>query len=257
MANISPLAFVDPHAVLAEDASVGPFAYIGPDVQIARGCVIDSGATVTGQTVVGENTHVFPLASIGQAAPGCDLPGACVIGPDNAIREHVVIYGGGTADNPTRLGRGNLVMVASQVGSSAQISDDCIFANCTIIESAARVDKFVRTSSFCVMKSGIHLGAYTFVGPYTVIDRNAPPFAMLQGGPYRVRGVNTNNLTRCGFQEEDIRTLKSVFRELFDAQGGSLNADSLARLAGSNQDNQHVLMLIESLQGDCEAGGDE
>ena len=32
----------------------------------------------------------------------------------------------------------------------------------------------------------------------------------------RVRGINTNHLERCGFNEKDIRKLKSAFRELFE-----------------------------------------
>jgi len=38
MARIHPLACVDPAAQIADDAEIGPFCVIGPDVSIASGC---------------------------------------------------------------------------------------------------------------------------------------------------------------------------------------------------------------------------
>ncbi len=78
------------------------------------------------------------------------------------------------------------------------------------------------------------------------IDHDAPPYAMIQGSPYRVRGVNSHNLKACGFGEADIRELKRVFRELFNSDG-NLNEEALGRLRKDRQANPHVQTLVRCL----------
>ena len=53
MPGISPLAVVERGARIADDVTVGAFAYVGGQVRIEAGCVIDASATVIGETVIG------------------------------------------------------------------------------------------------------------------------------------------------------------------------------------------------------------
>ena len=86
----------------------------------------------------------------------------------------------------------------------------------------------------------MRVGAYAFAAGYVDLDRDAPPFAMIQGSPIRVRGVNTRNLKQCGFGEEDIRALKGAFREIFDGSGVQADDAAIARLLGAEDVNPHV-----------------
>jgi UDP-N-acetylglucosamine acyltransferase len=188
------------------------------------------------------------MAVIGVPAEDGGAPGECIIGQANAIREHVVVYAG--SDQPTRLGRDNLIMIASHVGSGAVVGDHGIFANCTYIGGGAVVEDYVRTSAFTVIEPGRTVGAYTFIAGYGGVDRDAPPFAMVQGFPCRVRGVNTHNLRRCGFGQADIRALKSAFRELFNGTDEQVNTEALEKLAAPPPTNPHVRRLIDALVRD-------
>ena len=47
------------------------------------------------------------------------------------------------------------------------------------------------------------------------IDRDAPPFMMIEGNPSRVRSLNLIGLKRSGLTVEDIRHLKKAFRLLY------------------------------------------
>ena len=91
-------------------------------------------------------------------------------------------------------------------------------------------------SAFTCVEPGVSVGAYTFSAAYVDVDHDAPPYAIIQGSPYRVRGVNTENLKRCGFGDDDIRCLKQAYRELF--AGGKIHADVLKRLL--DDENIHV-----------------
>lgn len=252
MADVSGKAVVEPGATLAEDARVGPFTYIGSEVEIGPGCVIDNNVTIAGRTCLGARNHVFPLAAIGVAPDGGE-PGASLIGEGNALREHVTVYAGRT--QPTRIGAENLIMIGSHVGSGASIGDHGIFANFTQIGAEACIEDYVRTSGFTSIEPWITVGAYSFTAGYAAIDQDAPPFAILQGSPYRVRGVNTLNLKRCGFAEEDIQSLKLAFRELFNGHDRRVNDAALKQLVADPQINSHVRRLIEALRRAATAKG--
>lgn len=246
MPEISRLAIVEETAELADAVRVGPFTYVGPHVRIAEGCVIENNATVVGRTAIGPNCRVFPLAVVGAAPQGQDGPGECRIGGDNCIREHVTIYAG--ADSPTRIGDDNLVMIGSQIGAGATVGDHGIFANFTQIGAGCRIEDYVRTSGFTFVEPGVTVGAYTFTVGYTDVDEAAPPFAMVQGSPLRVRGVNTHNLKRCGFADEDIRALKGAFRELYNGTGGTPAAAVMQEMIRRRPINRYVRELVEFLQ---------
>ncbi|MHC4982912.1 MAG: acyl-ACP--UDP-N-acetylglucosamine O-acyltransferase [Planctomycetota bacterium] len=248
MPNISSKAIVEETAQIARDVRVGPFAYIGPEVRIGPGCVIENNVTITGRTTLGANGRVFPMAVIGIMPEGEDEPGECIIGEANAIREFVTIYAG--RSRPTRLGVDNLIMISSVVEAGATIGDHGIFANCTHIREGAVVDDYVRASAFPVIEKGVRVGAYTFINGYAGVDRDVPPFATVEGCPVRVRGVNAENLRRCGFGDRDIRALKDAFRELYDGSSARPDAAAIARLESLPDLNPHVRRLIEAVRRD-------
>jgi UDP-N-acetylglucosamine acyltransferase len=248
MADVSPQSIVEDGAKLGDGVRIGPYCYIGPDVTIGRNCTIENNVTIVGHTKLGEDCHAFPLAVIGVSRDGDDSKSHCTLGNANHVREHTTVYGG-TKRRPTTLGQDNLLMIASQVGPGATVGDHGIFANCTHIGPKAVIKDYVRCSAFSLIGEGTTVGAYTFTAGYALVDRDAPPFAMVQGSPYRVRGVNTHNLKACGFGEDDIRSLKTAFRELFNGQGQKCNPDVLARLAADKSANPYVKTLVQELGG--------
>ena len=85
MADISPYSIVEKGAKLARNVRVGPFCHIGPNVTIGAGTVIESNVTIVGNTKIGEQNRVFPMAVIGTTPDGDDTKGKCVIGNANSI----------------------------------------------------------------------------------------------------------------------------------------------------------------------------
>ena len=252
MPIIARQAIIEPTAKLADDVQVGAFSYIGPDVELGSGCVVENNATIIGRTRMGENNHVFPMAVVGASDEDCQTPGELIIGEANSFREHVTICAG--SDRPTVIGAGNLIMVDCQIGVGAALGDRCILANCTLVGAGAELADYVQTSSYTEIEPGVRVGAYSFVMGYSGVCRDAPPYAMLQGFPFRVRGVNTPKLQRCGFEDEDISALKVAFRELFNGSNEKPNPDVLLQLANNDQINSHVGRLVEFLQGVQESG---
>ena len=256
MPEISPHAIIEPTAEIADDVKIGPFSYVGPNVRIGPGSRIANNVTIQGRTTLGQRTTVFPMSVIGSAATDADAEApVCVLGEANAIREHVTIWGG--VEKPTIIGNHNLIMISSQVGAGATLGDHGIFDNCTKIGAGAVIEDYVRMSGFAAVADGVNVGAYAFVAGYAGVISNSPPYAMLQGYPVRVRGLNTRNLKACGFGEQSIHALKSAFRELFNGRGQEVKLDVLKRLAGDPKTNQYVRRLTDALQAALHKAGAE
>ena len=112
---IHPSAVIDPHAELAEDVEVGPYAVIGAGVRIGKGCKIKAHAVVEGRTTLGEGNVIFQFASVGSQPQDLKYkgePSELVIGDRNTIREYVSVNPGTSGGGMiTRVGNQNLLMM--------------------------------------------------------------------------------------------------------------------------------------------------
>jgi len=113
-AYIDPTADVHPAARIGEGTIIGANCSIGPEVIIGRRCRIGASVVIDGWTEVGDETNIFPMASIGLAPQDLKYRGERTklsIGKRNAIREFATINrgtaGGGGV---TSIGDDNLMM---------------------------------------------------------------------------------------------------------------------------------------------------
>lgn len=247
MPKISPHAIVANPDHLAEDVTVGPFSYIGPDVRIGPGSRVDNNVTIDGRVEIGGGCHIYPYAVVGQAGVNGEAAGTITIGDRNRIREHSVICVGAEADGPgTRIGSDNLLMTGCFVGADATVGDHVVLGNYSALAERTCVEQHVWAAAFTGAEADVTIGRYSFTSGYAGIDRDAPPFAMLQGYPFRVRGVNTLNLRRCGFTDEQINGLKDAFRTLFDAGDGP-DKPTVEAMAARDDLDEHQRRLVEFL----------
>ena len=227
---------------LADDVIVGAFACVGPDVHIEAGARVDHHAVLDGRVTVGPDNHIHAFAVIGGADGG-----AVEIGRAGRIREHSVILAGGPEGRLTHIGSGVLVSTGCVVGSGAWIDDHVVLGTYSRFDAGARVETHAWTSAFTAVAPEVTIGQYSFTSGYAGIDRDAPPYAVLLGHPYRVRGVNTHNLKRCGFSAETVEGLKKAFRVLFNGIGGEANDAVIAEWSRRGDLDAHQRYLVDFL----------
>lgn len=243
MPTISQHATVE-SSHIADDVVIGPFTYIGPEVVIGSGCRIDENVVIAGKTTLGRDNHVFPRAQIGhpEFTDGCNI---CLIGQANRIREHVTVLPGKLT--PTQIANDCLIMGATHIGASAQVGSHVVLANSTSVGNGAILEDYVRSSAFPIVEDNVRVGAYSFMNGYARIDADAPPFAMLESDPFGVRGVNTHNLSRCGFGDDDIRALKYAYREIYNGKSSRPNPAVTDRLLADDNTNPLVRQAVEAI----------
>ncbi len=211
-------AIVAPGATIGKGSVVGPFAVIGANVVIGRGCRIGASAVVDGDTTIGDHTEIYPFASIGLAPQDLKFRGErtrLIIGERNVFREFVTIHRGTAGGGgETRIGDGNLFMAYAHVAHDCRVGNATIFGNGATIGGHVTVEDFATISAYSGVHQFCRVGQHAFIGGYTVVTRDALPYARTVGNRARIYGVNTIGLARRGFSQELIGKLRRAYRHL-------------------------------------------
>ena len=56
---------IEKKAKIGKDVKIGPFCYVGADVQLEEGVELASNIHIEGNTFIGKKTKIFPFACIG------------------------------------------------------------------------------------------------------------------------------------------------------------------------------------------------
>ena len=247
---IHPTAIVSSKAELASDVSVGPYAVIGDDVELGSGTSIGSHAVVSGPTTIGKGNKVYQFASIGddpQDKKYAGEPTKLIIGDNNTIREYCTISRGTTQDQgETVLGDDNWIM------AYVHIAHDCIIGSHTIMANNATIAGHVHVGDWAIFGgfSGVHqfckIGAHSFLGMYSGVNRDVPAYTMVSGQPSVPKGINSEGLKRRGFDTDQVRNIKNAYRIVY-RQGKKLNEaiDEIAALVATQPELE---VFLESLR---------
>lgn len=227
-AYVDPLARVHPQARIGEGSRVGPFAVIGPQVVIGRDCHIGASAVIDGETVIGDGTEIYPSASIGLAPQDLKFrgePTRLVIGRRNIFREFVTIHRGtGGGGGVTVIGDDNLFMAYAHVAHDCRVGSGTIFGNGATLGGHVVVEDHATVSAYSGVHQFCRVGRYAFIGGYSVVTKDALPFARTVGNRARLYGLNSIGLMRRGFSPELIGQLKRAFRLLLVSKLGASRA---------------------------------
>ena len=61
---IHPSAIIEDGAKIGSNCKIGPFCFLGSKVELNDGVILDSHVSLSGLTVVGSGTRVWPFSSI-------------------------------------------------------------------------------------------------------------------------------------------------------------------------------------------------
>jgi len=215
-------AIVAPDATIGEGCHIGPFCNIGSEVVLGNGVRLDSHVVVDGPTSIGDETHVFPFVSIGLAPQDLKYAGeptSTEIGKRNHIREFVTIHrgtaGGGGV---TRIGDDNLLMAQSHVAHDCQLGSEIIMANAATLAGHVEIADRASVGAYSGVHQFCRIGYEAFVGGYSVVVKDALPFAIIQGNHAKCYGMNKLGMKRRGYSKDTIAKLNHAFHLLLSAK---------------------------------------
>ena len=221
MTEIHPTAIVEDGAEIGEGCFIGPYSTIGKDVKLGQRVVVRSHGVIGGRTTIGDETEIFPFVSIGLEPQDLKFGGEdskTIVGSKNVIREYVTIHkgteGGGGV---TRVGSGNLLMAQAHVAHDCIVGDEVIMANAATLAGHVEIGDRANVGAY----SGIHqfckIGEEAFIGGYSVVVKDAMPYAIIQGNHAKCYGLNKVGMRRRGYSRETIKQLGHAFHLLLSA----------------------------------------
>ena len=248
MSLIHPTAVIEKGAVLGDNVSVGPFAYIGPKVRIGNNTTIASHAVIEGDTTIGKNNRIFSHSAVGTIPQDLKYDGEpvqLIIGDNNTIREFTLLNpgtkGGGSV---TKIGNGNLLMGYVHLGHDVIIGDHCILANGATLAGHVELGNHVVIGGLTPIHQFVHIGDYAMIGGASALAQDIPPYCLAEGNRASLRGLNLTGLRR-QMGREEINALKVAYRELFE-QGNPLQ--EAAQRLFETSDSEKVKTLCKFIK---------
>jgi UDP-N-acetylglucosamine acyltransferase len=220
--SIHPTAIISPKASLGRNVVVGPYSIIGDDVTLHDDINVGSHCVIEGPSEFGRGSIFYPFVSAGQAPQDLKYQGEqswLRAGERNTFREFSTLQRGTeVGGNITELGSDNLIMTQAHIAHDCRIGNNVIFANGAtlaghvIVEDHATIGAYSGVHQFC------RVGKYAFIGGYSVVVKDALPYARTVGNHAKCYGQNTLGLRRNGFSNEVIRRIARAFRLLLAAK---------------------------------------
>lgn len=255
---IHPTAVIHPGADLHPTVQVGAYAVIGERVKIGPGTTIGAHVVLDGWTEIGAHNQIFPGAAIGLASQDKKYDGGVnrvQIGDNNCIREYVTVNQSSHTGEATIIGNNTLLMAYVHVGHNCLIEDQVIITNAVSLAGHVHIEPCARIGGMVGVHQFVQIGRYAMVGGMTRLERDVPPYVLVEGNPARVRSLNLIGLQRSGIADLDdgqvLRSLKQAYRLLYRS---NLTLNQALDHLSQHLENDHVQHLYRFLRLSLQPG---
>ena len=233
--QVHPLAVVDSQAELERGVIIGPGSVIGAGVKIGANTWIGPNVVLDGRLTIGAQNKIFPGACLGLEPQDLKYKGApteVFIGDNNTIRECVTINRATEEGEETRIGNGNLLMAYCHLGHNCVLGNRIVMSNGIQVAGHVVIEDRAVIGGCLGIHQFVHIGGLAMVGGMTRVDRDVPPYCLVEGHPGRLRGLNRVGLRRSGIESRDSnesKQLQEIWTLLFRSNNVLSKAIDLAR----------------------------
>jgi UDP-N-acetylglucosamine acyltransferase len=112
------------------------------------------------------------------------------------------------------VGDDNLFMAYAHVAHDCHVGNFTIFGNAATLGGHVTVEDFATISAFSGVHQFCRVGLHAFIGGFSVVTKDALPFAKTVGNRARIYGLNTIGLVRRKFSPDSIAKLRRAYRHL-------------------------------------------
>ncbi len=249
---ISPLAYIDPNAIIGNNVEIGPFTFIDKNVIIGDDNIIMANANILYGSRIGNGNRIFPGSVIGAIPQDLKFHGeetTVEIGDNNIIRENVTINRGTAAKGKTVIGNANLLMESVHVAHDAHVGNGCIIGNSTKMGGEIVIDDNAIISAAVLMHQFCRVGGYTMIQGGSRFSKDIPPFITAGREPIAYSGINIVGLRRRAFSDELIENIHNAYRIIY--QSGLNVSDALDKIEVEipmSKEIEYIISFIKESQ---------
>lgn len=215
MTQIHPTAIIEDGAVIEEGVVIEPYAIIKKHVRLCKGVCIKAHAYIDGHTTIGDNTVIWPGASIGTMTQDLKYRGETTfveIGKRCQIREFATINSSTGEGEKVIVGDDCLIMAYCHIAHNCQVGNHVIMSNNATLAGHVTVEDYVIIGGLTPVHQNVRIGSHAMVGGMSRVVQDVPPFTIGAGIPYRLGGLNLVGLKRRGFTSEDRAMMTRAFK---------------------------------------------
>ena len=213
---------VEPGCTLGAGVRIGPFCHVGPEVVLGDGVELLAQVSVQGITTIGDNSHIFPFASIGNEPQDLKFQGERVtldIGKNCIIREGVTMNPGTKAGvSTTKVGDNCAFLANSHVAHDCTIGNNVICSNNAMIAGHCEIGDFVIFGGGAAIHQFSRVGHHAFIGGLAGVEGDLIPFGMALGNRASLAGLNLIGMKRAGIERSSIHAVRSAYKDLFSGE---------------------------------------
>jgi len=221
-AKIHPSAVVSDGARIGRDCYIGPYTVVGPQVELGDEVRLDSHCVIDGKTIIGAGSHVYPFVSIGLAPQDLKYkgePAKTRVGQRNQIREFVTIHRGSAGGGMlTQIGDDCLIMAQAHVAHDCKLGNSVIMANAATLAGHVTIEDGANVGAYSGVHQFCRIGREAYIGGYSVVVKDALPYALTVGNHARCYGLNTTGMKRRRYSRETIKALHHAFHLLLSSK---------------------------------------
>jgi len=139
-----------------------------------------------------------------------------------------------------------MLMAYTHIAHNCKIGNHVNIANYAGFAGHISVGDYAFIGGLTAFHQYIRIGKMAIVSGFSGTRQDIPPYAIADGRPAIVRGVNKIGLRRCGFSRAEIDKMRYAFKVLwFD----KLNlSQALEKLESDVDINEHIQHLIEFIR---------
>lgn len=244
--GIHPSAVIEDGAVLEANVTVGPFCHVGPQVVLKEGVQLLGQVSVQGDTTVGENTRIFPFASVGSEPQDLKYdnePVRLEIGNNCTIREGVTMNPGTAGgESLTKVGNNCVFLANSHVAHDCFVGNSVILSNNVMLAGHCIVGDHVIFGGGSGAHQFCRIGNNAFIGGLAGIEGDVIPFGMAIGNRANLAGLNLIGMKRAKFPRDSIHLIRGAYKCLFD---GSAPVQEIAKEMRTEVTDDKLIAMLD------------
>ncbi len=242
---------INSKAKIGKDVKIGPFCFIGPNVQLDDGVELISNIHIEGNTKIGKGTKIFPFASIGTVPQDLKYKGetnSLEIGENNIIREYVTINPGTAGSgSKTIVGNNCLLMISSHVAHDCKIGNNVVIANNVPLGGHVTIEDSVVIGGNSAVHQFTRIGRLAMIGGMTGVIKDVIPFGLSFGNRNYLKGINLVGLRRKKYGNKKIIELDKAYKKMFSSANLQEN---LSKINGEFKGNELVEEVTKFIEKD-------
>jgi UDP-N-acetylglucosamine acyltransferase len=132
-------------------------------------------------------------------------------------------------------------MAQAHVAHDCQLGSNIIMANAATLAGHVEIADRANIGAYSGVHQFCRVGLEAFVGGYSVVVKDAPPYAIIQGNHAKCYGLNKVGLKRRGYSKETIEKLHHAYHLLLTAKLNTTQAVERIKAEISNSPEVDIL----------------